>query len=233
MKIRRSFNVRGMLFAGLMLTSAFDALAQQPFYNLDFESATGIPDRPGPQGYYSLDARKALPSWNAFIRGHPDLWLTHNYHDDAVPGVALFGPAPFGPGDEQFSIGLKAGILPFIGNVGASIAQTGQVPWDALSLQLRIHPGGENFSVALGGTAIPLVSLSMTDNYILYGGDVSAFAGMTKELTIAVHGGESRVILDSIAFSPVPVPDPASALILVFGCVFLVALKIRKRMQRG
>lgn len=130
-------------------------------------------------------------------------------------------------------MGLQAGgaITNAAFNVDASLAQTGLVPTTAQSLQVKAFGG--ILEITFAGQAIPLIPLGTGSNYILYGGDISQFAGQTGELQFiapALPGPNpyNGVRLDSIVFSPNPVPEPS-----VFGLLAVGALLLRIRRRRN
>ncbi|MCC6682611.1 MAG: PEP-CTERM sorting domain-containing protein [Phycisphaeraceae bacterium] len=122
------------------------------------------------------------------------------------------------------------------------IMQTGDVPADALSLRFRyeIDDAPTDISVTLGGVSIALVEVEPG----VLGGDISALAGLTdQELVLTsetvlyqsdpneyygpswVFG--SRVLIDDIEFSPLPIPEPATVSLLALG----VLLGYRRRLH--
>jgi hypothetical protein len=124
----------------------------------------------------------------------------------------------------QYCAALQYGVVsigPLVYSA-ASIAQSGQVPLDARSIQFR---GTFPFTVTFAGNAIPLVVLSSQADYSLYGGDISQFAGQTGDLTFTsnTHFG----FLDGIQFSPEPVPEPSSAFLFITAGI-LFGLRSRK-----
>jgi hypothetical protein len=60
--------------------------------------------------------------------------------------------------------------------------------------------------------AIPMIPLLSATSYILYGGDISRFAGQSGELIISTEMGPAHLadnlLLDSITFSPQAIPEP-------------------------
>ncbi|HEX3720088.1 MAG TPA: hypothetical protein VH595_19235 [Verrucomicrobiae bacterium] len=78
----------------------------------------------------------------------------------------------------------------------ASISQTGTIPASAQSLlfeeqglQGAANPqlGVGNFAVLIGDQSIPLEVVSSGANYTLYGANISAWDGQSKELTFSAH----------------------------------------------
>ena len=97
----------------------------------------------------------------------------------------------------------------------SSISQAGFVPFGTESLQFQVGIATSPFIVTLDGEIINIAPLATFSTYTLYGGDVSAFAGLNETLTFhekrfRPHFAHSRHIfpgqhhfLDS---SPVPEP---------------------------
>src|SRR5204863_3675691 len=75
----------------------------------------------------------------------------------------------------------QPGVSPPNPAVSASLAQTGLVPVTALSIRMKVV--GE-ISVSLAGQPVPLFPIGSGANYVLYGGDVSQFAGQAVELRL-------------------------------------------------
>ena len=103
--------------------------------------------------------------------------------------------------------------------VNASIAQFGLVPVGTMSIFLKV--AGNDFSVSLAGQNIPLIPLSVENNYTLYGGDISQFAGLSGQLTLSSltvpNNRFNNVSFDSISFSSTPVPEPSTFALLGLG----------------
>jgi hypothetical protein len=85
---------------------------------------------------------------------------------------------------------------------------------------VRFYGNGE-YAVTFAGHPIALATLGSTATYMIFAGDISAFAGQTGELRF-LGGGE----LDNIVFSNLPVPEPG-----VFGLSALGSLLIGWRIQ--
>lgn len=101
----------------------------------------------------------------------------------------------------------------------------GIVPTDAQSIQFRTSLyGGEspNFILSLNGT--PLVLQALDGTHTLYGGDIGSFRGQLADLRITTTSTPDNLEfgswVDSISFSPVPVPEPSIlALLAISGLV--------------
>jgi hypothetical protein len=70
-----------------------------------------------------------------------------------------------------------------------------------------------------------MVALANTPNYTLYGGDITAFAGLNAELRIAALATPtypfSAFAFDSISFSDQAVPEPGALCLIGLGALFL------------
>lgn len=76
------------------------------------------------------------------------------------------------------------------------------------------------FQVFVGGVNIPMYSLGNNS----YGGDISAFAGLTSEVKImntatTLH---TPTVVDNVLFSSVAVPEPSSVSLSIAGLVLLM-----------
>jgi len=168
----------------------------QDFQNLDFESAN------------------LSPMYNDLSLGTPNVSLLGLNHQ--------YGPAPL---DGAYSIILQA--FPY-GTGSPSISQTGLVPASARSLFFEAEQSGSGtpagiLQVSLGGQNLPVYAVSSGANYTLYGADVSAFAGQTKQLTFladAIGPGDNFWEIDDIQFSPSSVPEPSVLGLFVLGGLF-------------
>jgi hypothetical protein len=113
----------------------------------------------------------------------------------------------------------------------STISQTGLVPSGTMSVLMDVQTD-YGFTVSLGGQDIHMVPLHTYPSYTLYGGDVSAFAGQTAQMSITAPYSPvynpSDVLLDDITFSPNPIPEPS-----VFGLFALGALLLGWRAPLG
>lgn len=198
----------------------------QGFVNLNFESAVIVQDPSSPYYPYAYYASNAIPGWT------PDSFLGPNdvKYNEPTAGAASVSivdnngyPRTLGG---EYSVLLYGGA----GIVGASISQTGTVPSNSLSILFRAQyygPPGGILLVSLGGQNIPFFSLSSGTNYTLYGGDISAFAGQSEQLTFTASPENNNYwSLDNIQFSSSPVPEPGS---LRLFSVFVLLLCWRKK----
>ncbi|MFK7898496.1 MAG: PEP-CTERM sorting domain-containing protein [Myxococcota bacterium] len=203
------------------------------FQNLDFELAGASDDAP------------SLPIWAAGRESGSD--------------PPIFGDEPFGPtvfpgrGFNGTCLGSKClsvqdadafpHLVPLAGDYslllqGGTISgglvyiqQTGDVPADAMSIQLHAvtHDTGRLSDLRLFVDGDPLgamVEILSRPRGSVLAADVSAYAGRTVLLRIAVQGAqavgdESNVLIDSIEFTPVPVPEPSTVILLGLGLGWL------------
>jgi hypothetical protein len=75
-------------------------------------------------------------------------------------------------------------------------------------------------AVTLNGAPISIFVLSSSGGIMTLGGDVSAFSGTTVELAFTASS-LSDFFLDSIAFSPIAVPEPSTLSLVALGLLGL------------
>jgi hypothetical protein len=191
--------------------------AQGTFQNLNFEAAT-FPGAPI-DAYGRYAASDATPGWTAYVGTSLEPLILHDnvFLDSA--GIGIFDTECTDPLiipycrvlDGNYSVFLQAGRPLFGGSwTSASIAQTGLVPSGMrtmafLSLGAFGSDPAPNLQVSLGGQETPLQLMSAQPSYNLYGVDVSAYGGQTTEIKFTANG---QLYLDSIRFTPIPVPEP-------------------------
>lgn len=223
-----------------------------PFQNLDFEQGSFqvpppnyVPTTGGPYPY-SINAAAGLPFWTARVDSTVCTAIWGNTGPLDETGVTLLSnvsipPQQFAvnPLNGNYSVELSAVSFapPDLYKI-SSISQTGDVPANALSIQfLMTNYGGPVPAVPLvtiNGSSINLVPLATNGYVVTMGGDVSAFAGTNVELTITSAGppggvglaGENYFAVDDISFSPNPVPEPSTLVLLTLGAV---GLQVRRK----
>jgi len=227
------------LFSGLaLLLSIVDAAAQGTFQNLDFESANLA-------GYSPVSTQipmaDALPHWSAYIFPLPQNYV---WYDGVSAGGAAISVidsklpsyySPFlKPIQGNYSVVLFAGMQ---NGVSSAISQSGLVPSNTLSLQIKMFCSDVAPVITLGGQTVNKVPLQTFSNYSLYGGDVASLAGQVATLSITEPPPPSGqvpttdVVLDDIVFSPEMIPEPTFFALFVLatmlsGSRFLVRLKV-------
>lgn len=217
------------LYSLAIATCCFGAYAQGTFRNLDFEQTLLIPLEGW--GYPYLATSNALPGWNGAARSDGVPYVPYNVLSLGSPAITLQGIwviSPFGtpvpPIQGEYSLFLQASypgaeVVPYI-------YQKGRLSPDTRSLTFKTSGGGVGldvfFDVFFNDTELSMTRLSVSDDYELWGADLSAFSGDYGELKFRGQGE-----LDDIKFSPLEVPEPAAWSILLLGGV--VIARFRKR----
>lgn len=192
--------------------------AQGTFQNLDFESASPAGYSPG-VGDFPVTA--AFPGWGVYYSspGVGTKTATTVWYDAVSLGGAFVSLNDTGTGfgftpiQGMYSAYLFGGPSSYFPTNGAptysAISQTGLIPTGTMSVLMDVK-AGNGFTVSLGGQPINMIALQIFPNYTRYAGDVSAFAGLTAQLTISAPptGVPNGVLLDDIGFSPESVPEP-------------------------
>jgi hypothetical protein len=209
------------LIAGVVLVSLAllrDASGQD-FVNLDFEAANLSAYGAGPA---LVPATNAIPGWTAYVGGNPQSNIFYNAISLGSTSISILGtngvPSSL---DGAFSIDLYGGVTA----TAASISQTGLVPANAVSIFFKAQysgPPGGLLVVSIGGQNIPFFVIASGQNYTLYGGDVSAFAGQSEQLMFsAPEGNNNYWEIDDIVFSPSTVPEPIALGLFALGGLLL------------
>jgi|SRR5882724_10570484 len=201
----------------------------QSFVNLNFELAKIIPLTQGANfPPYSVATTNAVPGWSVFYGAAQQTQITYN--DPALGSTFATLWATNGQNiSGNFSLLLQGGGSA----TAASISQTAQTPVDAQSLLFKAQysgpPGLGSLSALLNGQTIPFIALSTGPNYVLYGGDVSAFAGQIAQLTFSapnlIHDNNWNI--DDIVFSNQPIPEPSSLAMIGVGTLLLCIFRRR------
>ena len=202
-----------------LLSALFVARGQGTFQNLGFEQAN-LPDVPAGQVGTDVSSTNGVPGWTTYIGGVQVTTILHNGDTLGAPSIAILGPF------WEFSTEILQGQytvrmrVNFLGTVIPGIAQFGMVPATAQSLRFW---GTGALSVSFAGEQLPVSSLENTPDYVVYGADISSFAGQTGWLQFQGPG-----LLDNISFSEVAIPEPG-----VFGLFAVGALLSWWRTCRG
>ena len=213
---------QALLTAAVLASMSCLSYAQGTFQNLNFEEAV-VPDVPSGQGGDPVSVANGVPEWAVYLGGIQQSSMFHNDVSLGAAEVAIFGPHwnPSQILEGNYSVSLQhstAGppTMPAIG-------QTGQIPEAVESLTFyadRSVPGA--YIVTFAGQPIPVVPIESTPGYIVFGGDISRFAGQAGELLFQGDGE-----LDNISFSDQPIPEPS-----VLGLSALGALLLGRRVMR-
>lgn len=227
-------NVRAAACSSLLLLCALGASGQGTFQNLGFENTTLTISLVNPWGpYYATNA--TVPGWDwspheTFGHGDPNTTVAFNNMALDAAAVTLHGRGSFRPAlSGNYSILLQGGSQfspPQFG--GAAVFQTGQIPVNAQSL---IYLGSIGFQVSFNGQFLSRVALDSTPTYTRWGIDVSPYAGQSGELRFAVPWLGSGM-LDSIQFSPSPIPEPSALSLSILGIVLVAAFTRSPHRQR-
>ena len=228
--------VARIMCIGLMLLTNQFAHA---FENLDFESAM-----PVITGDRNLDRFQqtvnVLPHWSPF-GFDPDL---SSPGKSVLPTIYFNGghvgefPPIFnvyGGGFEIYPQGVIAGdySLQVYATLEAELFQTGHVPPSSKSIRFTgdiidtsLFPTTSKagpFELLLGGEPLSLRELGPIGDYKEYGANIPASLADTEvELRFKI-GVFLEVRLDDIRFSPIPVPEPSSHLLLLVASLIMLA----------
>ncbi|MBI5383105.1 MAG: PEP-CTERM sorting domain-containing protein [Verrucomicrobia bacterium] len=220
------------LSLALILAGSLVGHAQGTFRNLNFEEAN-LPAVS--HGFEPVE--DALPGWTVIYGTNVETLISRNsYGFDGKSRVSIWErevyPVPLA--GRCFVDFLRYGL----DLTPVSIAQTGIVPADSLSLRFLVTMTpwiAGDMSVQLNGTELQMQVLGFTGGATVVGADVSAFAGQTVELRLISHpyqdAGVSQTYLDNIMFSPEPVPEPATFVLLALGGA-LAATRWRVRSRK-
>jgi hypothetical protein len=211
-------------FLPLLLSQFLLPIASgQVFVNLDFESAT-VPQNQ-PNGI--VNESDALPGWAAdvFPFNHQSTVGFNSAMGGILPlysNISLLGTNSGYVIDGTYSVMLED-VGPGV-TTSVSIDQTGVIPVGSQSIWFKAQPGFGSLIVNLGNQNIPVYAESQGPNYTLYAGDVSAFAGQTVKLAFSVlqSSQANTWMLDSVEFSPSPVPEPSIFGLLGIGIAFFI-----------
>jgi PEP-CTERM motif len=191
----------------------------QGFVNLNFESATIAPTPIG-GSTFPADPVQALPGWTV---GGATTVVAYNDLSIGAPAVVLMGPdfpnfASYTPLQGSYSV-----LLQYFGIDGGppTLSQTAVVPSGTQSIDFLIGNGESDAVVTMNGVNIPLVQISAGE----LAGNVSAFAGLSTQLTFSTTIGGSEgdfLYFDDIQFSPSSVPEPSTLALAAMGGLLLV-----------
>ena len=182
----------------ITLCAIWPAQGQAPFQNLDF-SAAQIP--PGTTNGSFLPVSQLLPGWSAYIGSVQENAIGYNMIYLDAAGVTLVGPGgnvALPPGNSytavmQASYGFSGMLVP------TSIVQTGLIPVTAMSLVFEANFNAGEWAVTIGGQNLPVTQQAITGSYVVYAGNISAYAGKTEQLQFTALAGQSVAGFFSLA----------------------------------
>jgi len=197
----------------------------QGFVNLDFEH----PILPLIPFGGTLPATSAIPGWTAYLDATAQSAIF--YDGVSLGGAAVtledtnatsLAPLPI---QGHYSVLLEGATSSGgSGNpTSASIGQTGTIPTTAKTLSFW----GNNVSgmqVTFNGQPLSFMDISNALNYVIWGADISAYAGQTGQLLFTAIGNipfATGGLIDNIQFSSVPIPEPAEFALAMFGALLL------------
>jgi hypothetical protein len=206
---RWAIEIKHALVTFLVLGMAVAGFAQS-FQNMGFEAATLVPLENSSMG--EVQAVPAFPGWTAY-RGASvaPFVLYDNMTLDGVNVSIVDTNKPYGLQilDRAFQGKFTALLQAGFGALGppnrdsAAVAQTGLIPASAKTLLFDanvVSTRADQFTVSLAGQNLPFFALASFTNYVLFGVDISGFAGQTQE----------------IRFTAYPNPPPGYAMNMVY-----------------
>jgi len=199
-----------------------------PAYCLDFQN----PD-------FEESGSALLPAWTLGFEGPSSEGVLGPIHNNACLGsrcVSVHDSTStfFHPIEGSFAALIQGGTFP---SGDTFISQIGTVPDDARAIRLLAYAASNDISkplqqlqVVANGFVLPRIGLAPSvPNFTIASlqFDISAFAGQTIELRLAVFNQpntESNIVVDSVAFS---VPEPSTWALQMLGIAFICAVKLR------
>jgi hypothetical protein len=196
------------LIGGFLVTES--CFAQGNFQNLGFENANVSSFAPGA----SVPTISAFPGWQALIGGIPTSQVPYDDETLGAASIDLFdNKSGYTPLQGNYTAFLQSAMIPIM-STAVALSQTGTIPIGTQSIELYANQEeGSTFTVTLSGQTINMVALQSFSSYTLYGGNVSAWAGQSANLTITELPPSNEEFspcllqLDNITFSTTSVPD--------------------------
>ncbi|MEI7728569.1 MAG: PEP-CTERM sorting domain-containing protein [Verrucomicrobiota bacterium] len=191
------------------------------FINLDFESAQ-VGNLAAGQGEF-VQVSNAFPGWKFYVGNEERPNAYHNGSSLGANSVSILGPN-FGAPNQILSgnyTALLQGAYNYnLDRASASLAQVGEVPDWANSIQFKLSAWPGDFRISLAGNNLPLFVVETNAAYKVMGADVSWYKGAACELRFtSFYQGVQYVnydLLDDIVFSSDAVPEPGT---LALWCV--------------
>jgi hypothetical protein len=213
----------------VLFVSCGSLYSQGTFQNLDFELAN-----PGPITFsFSVPVSSALPDWTVAIGGVQQANVGYNAFSTGAPTVTLISANIQSPPlDGNYSVMLESS------DESTAISQTGNIPLGTQSLffdaQKGSGSGGNgNLVVTIGSQTVSTVPVAVEPNFVVYGANISAWAGTTESLTFTAPAANSAFNiweLDDISFSSNAVPEQNPVMLSgIAGCLFAGYRRFVKR----
>lgn len=206
----------------LMLANASQlcAFAQIPLTNGDFEAATLIQyNNP-----FEVKSAEALPGWTVAFRGFPTPVPYINYNelalDSAIISIHDSQSRYFTPLEGSYSLFLQGGNV--ANSPGASLSQSTAVPADARSIRFLGNPDN-HLELSFNGQNLPFVGLGTAGSGMLYGADISGFAGVSGDIQFHAAPLIGGGLVDNVFFSSVAIPEPSELSLMGFSFLGLIA----------
>lgn len=202
-----------VLAIALWLTTLAPTFAQGSFRNLDFES----PIQPlVPDPFFHVPITNTLPGWTGYIGATVVDWTLYNNISLGDAAISLQSSPSWPPIQGNYSVLLQQSFPSL--SVVPSIGQIGTVPGDAQSVRYLGKPFyNMSTAVSFGGQPLPVAILGgSADTFLIFGADISAFAGQTGELRFSGGG-----YFDGIQFSNQPIPEPSTFGLFALGALLL------------
>lgn len=235
------------------LSATAVAFGQGAFQNLGFEMANVS----NPDLLHSVPFSSAFPYWQAYgvhdVPSVPPGALTRAYYnatdmDQMTIGIYDAGGPANHPVFGRYTAYIEADLGSFRQGY-IYLTQTGLIPADARSIRFvsasysSLAGVSAQLSFSLNGTSISSIPLAIDPSYVLWGADVSAYAGSSAQIGFTVSAlypfadtTDPHVFvgvgLDSINFSTTPVPEPRAAALSMAGVLLLLLLP-RAKCWRG
>lgn len=222
---------RTILIALNLLSNVSALRGQGTFRNLDF-GMSQVPEFTPPDTLVS--ASVAFPFWSTYLGTNQISSVLFNSETIGSANISLLDShSPVGAVIPGYNTAvLQAGYVSSV-VVPASIAQTGQIPSDAMSLLfVASAPSLSGWQVTIGDIKIPVVEVApVTSFFNEYAANISLFAGETAELRFTAVGGPSpsNMFMGDIQFSSLAVPEPSTDTLVVFGGLVLGLRMLRRR----
>lgn len=198
----------------------------QGFLNLGFEN----PNLPLTPVFNQLQTSDAIPGWTAYYstatatNQSSQVWYDTVSLGGAFIALTDSNSSSLSPLQGSYSLLLEGSSAST--PTAASIGQTGQIPFNAISLLFYLSLNS-SLQVTFNGQIIPLVQTGSTANYVIMGGNISGFAGQTGQLLFTALPNVGYGLLDNIQFSTSPVPEPSTLGLTALGGL-LFASRCRK-----